>query len=172
MDFYNGKDLLKKCQEMGKTTFLDVCWDAKGNWGKVLDCCLPYLDFFMPSIDEAIQLADGKEDPEEIADVFMAKGAKNVIIKLGKRGSFLRRAGETKGKIFPIVGRAKPVDTTGAGDSFDGAFLCGLLEGMSLLDAAKLATAAASLNTGAFGPMEGAISRENCRRLIDAAVME
>ena len=60
MDSFDGvetMEFLKRCKEMGKTTFLDVCWDAKGNWGKVLDVCLPYLDFFMPSIDEAVEIA-------------------------------------------------------------------------------------------------------------------
>ena len=160
-------EFLKKCQEMGKTTFLDVCWDAKGNWGKVLDCCLPYLDFFMPSIDEAIQLADGKEDPEEIADVFMAKGAKNVIIKLGKRGSFLRRAGETKGKIFPIVGRAKPVDTTGAGDSFCSGFLAAYARDEELDKCMLVASATGGLCTTAKGATTGIRDYEGTLKFLE-----
>lgn len=63
MDTFDGietMNFLKKCKEMGKTTFLDVCWDAKGNWGELLDMSLPYIDYFMPSIDEAIHIA-GKE---------------------------------------------------------------------------------------------------------------
>ena len=35
---------LKKCKDMGKTTFLDVCWDAQGRWGELLDMSLPYID--------------------------------------------------------------------------------------------------------------------------------
>ena len=50
------------------------------------------------------------------------------------------------------------VDPTGAGDSFDAAFLCGLLENKPLAECARMATAAAALNTAAFGPMEGDIS--------------
>ena len=115
-------DFLKKCREMGKTTFLDVCWDATGQWVKVLDCCLPYLDYFMPSIDEAKMIA-GCEEPEEIADVFMAKGVRNVVIKLGGKGSYLRLHDWEKGKIFPVVKGVTAVDTTGAGDSFCSGFL-------------------------------------------------
>ena len=76
-------EFLKKCKEMGKTTLLDVCWDSKGEWGKLLDMSMPYIDFLMPSIDEAVCIA-GKEDPDDIADVFVSKGAKNVIIKIGR----------------------------------------------------------------------------------------
>jgi sugar/nucleoside kinase (ribokinase family) len=53
------------------------------------------------------------------------------------------------------------VDPTGAGDCFDAGFLCGMLEGLSLKGCAEVASAAGALNAGAFGPMEGKISRAN-----------
>lgn len=141
MDRFDGAEtaeFLKKCQELGKTTFLDVCWDAKGQWGKVLDQCLPYLDYFMPSIEEAQLIAERKE-PEEIADVFMAKGAKNVIIKLGGKGSFLRLSDWKEGKVFPILRGITAVDTTGAGDSFCSGFLAAFARGEAPEQCMKLA---------------------------------
>ena len=75
---------------MGKITMLDVCWDSNNNWGKLLDMSMPYIDYLMPSIDEAVCIS-GKNEPDEIADVFVSKGAKNVIIKLGSKGSYLRK---------------------------------------------------------------------------------
>lgn len=125
LDAFDGEGtmkFLKKCKEMGKTTFLDVCWDEKNQWGKLLDMSMPYIDYLMPSIDEAVCIADKKE-PEEIADVFVSKGVKNVIIKLGSKGSYLRKEGEEKGKIFPSYFIENPVDTIGAGDSFCSGFL-------------------------------------------------
>lgn len=125
MDNFDGEEtmkFLKRCKEMGKTTFLDVCWDAKGQWGKLLDMSMPYIDYFMPSIDEAVCIA-GKEEPEEIADIFVSKGVKNVIIKLGSKGSYLRKEGGTAGKVFKPFYVENPVDTTGAGDSFCSGFL-------------------------------------------------
>lgn len=125
MDTFDGEEtmkFLKRCKEMGKTTFLDVCWDASGRWGEVLDMSLPYIDYFMPSIDEAVCIAK-EEDPEKIADVFQSKGAKNVIIKLGSKGSYLRKEGESKGTVYPPFYIENPVDTTGAGDSFCSGFL-------------------------------------------------
>jgi len=158
---------LKKCKEMGKTTFLDVCWDAKGNWGKVLDVCLPYLDFFMPSIDEAIQLADGETDPEKIADIFMKKGAKNVIIKLGKKGSFLRLSGEEKGNIYPIVGREKPVDTTGAGDSFCSGFLAAYARDVEVHECMMIANATGGLCCTAKGATTGIRTYEETLKFLE-----
>ena len=131
MDRFDGEEtaaFLKKCRELGKTTFLDVCWDAKGRWGKVLDCCLPYLDYFMPSIDEA-RLIAGKDEPDEIAEVFLAKGVRNVVIKLGGEGSYLRLGDWEKGKRFPALKGVAAVDTTGAGDSFCSGFLAAFARG-------------------------------------------
>ena len=160
-------EFLKKCKEMGKTTFLDVCWDAKGQWGKVLDVCLPHLDFFMPSIDEAVQLADGETDPEKIADSFMKKGAKNVIIKLGSKGSFLRLADEKKGNVYPIVGRQKPVDTTGAGDSFCSGFLAAYARDTDPHECMMVANATGGLCCMAKGATTGTKSYEETLKFLE-----
>ncbi len=170
MDTFDGEQtakFLKKCKEMGKTTFLDVCWDAKGNWAKLLDCAMPYIDFLMPSIDEAVQLAGGKEDPDEIADVFMSKGAKNVIIKLGKKGSYLRMADEKTGNIYPIVGRGKPVDTTGAGDSFCSGFLAAYARDVDPHECMMVANATGGLCVTAKGATTGTRSYEETLKFLE-----
>lgn len=170
MDTFDGQDtadFLKECQKNGKTTFLDVCWDAKGNWGKVLDVCMPYLDFFMPSIDEAVEIAGGETDPDKIADVFMKKGVKNVIIKLGKKGSYLRLAGQEKGKVFPIVGRHKPVDTTGAGDSFCSGFLAAYARDEEIEKCMMVASATGGLCTMAKGATAGTKSYEETLKFLE-----
>ena len=134
LDTFDGEgtmEFLKTCKEMGKTTFLDVCWDAKGKWGELLNMSMPYIDYFMPSIDDAVCI-EGEDYPEKIADVFVSRGVKNVIIKIGSKGSYLRKEGETKGQLYPPFYVENPVDTTGAGDSFCSGFLaayaCGKTE--------------------------------------------
>ena len=157
MDRFDGEEtaeFLKKCKEMGKTTFLDVCWDSKGRWGELLDCAMPYIDFLMPSIDEAVKIA-GKEDPDDIADVFMARGAKNVVIKVGSKGSYLRLAGEERGTVYPAVKGIKAVDTTGAGDSFCSGFLAAYARGESPKFAASFANAVGALCVTAKGATTG-----------------
>ncbi len=157
MDNFDGEgtmQFLKKCKEMGKTTFLDVCWDAKGQWGKLLDMSMPYIDYFMPSIDEAVLIA-GKESPEEAADEFVSRGVKNVIIKLGSKGSYLRKEGEDKGRIFPPFYIENPVDTTGAGDSFCSGFLAAFASGKELEDCMVFANAVGSQCVTAKGATTG-----------------
>ena len=47
MDAFDGeetKNFLRRCKNMGKTTFLDVCWDSSGRWGELLDRSMLYID--------------------------------------------------------------------------------------------------------------------------------
>ena len=102
MDTFDGDEsveFLKKCKELGKTTFLDVCFDAKGRWGDIINGYLPYVDYFMPSVDEAREISGIDGSPEEMAKVFTDHGAKNVIIKLGSKGSYVKLSGESEGRV-------------------------------------------------------------------------
>ena len=63
--------------------------------------------------------------------------------------------------------KVEQLDATGAGDSYDAAFICGLAEGRSLEEAAKMGAAAGALNAAAFGPMEGDIRPETVREMIE-----
>lgn len=158
MDKFDGDEtaaFLKKCKEMGKTTFLDVCFDARGLWDKLIDSSLPYLDFFMPSIDEAREIARCGDDPDDIADVFMKKGAKNVVIKLGSRGSFLKLSGWERGRVYPSLKGIVAVDTTGAGDSFCSGFLAAYARGYTPEECMAVANTTGALSVTAKGATTG-----------------
>ena len=124
---------------MGKFTVMDTAWDPTGRWMKGVEAALPHLDLFMPSIEEAQKIA-GKEDFDDIADVFFAKGVKNVIIKAGKKGAYIREGGK-EGYFAPTYLSIKPTDTTGAGDSFCAGFLAGLAQDFDFEKSAKLGNA-------------------------------
>jgi ribokinase len=77
-----------------------------------------------------------------------ARGPKAVILKLGKLGCFLA----TESFTGAIAGFAvDAVDTTAAGDTFNGVFAVALSEGMPLVDAAQFANAAAALSVTRLG---------------------
>jgi sugar/nucleoside kinase (ribokinase family) len=169
MDNFDGAQterFLRECKERGKTTFLDVCWDAKGRWGELLDSCMPYIDYFMPSIDEAVCIA-GKEDPEEIADVFMAKGVKNVVIKLGSKGSYLKKSTDKAGTVYESYRVENPVDTTGAGDTFCSGFLAAYARGLDASECMPFANAAGALSVMAKGATAGTRSYEETLNFIN-----
>lgn len=131
--------MFEKAQKMGKFTVMDTAWDPTGRWMKGVEAALTHLDLFMPSIEEAQKIA-GKEDFDDIADVFFEKGVKNVIIKAGKKGAYIREGGK-KGYFAPTYLSVKPTDTTGAGDSFCAGFLAGLAQDFDFEKSAKLGNA-------------------------------
>ena len=50
---------------------------------------MPYLDFFMPNLEEA-QMITGLTDLDELCDFFLNAGAKHVVLKMGARGSLIK----------------------------------------------------------------------------------
>jgi len=78
------------------------------------------------------------------AEQLAAKGVRNIVVKLGSRGVLLKQENETAVPVpgFPV----KAVDTTGAGDAFNGAFAVGLLCGKSPVQSAKFANAVAAIS--------------------------
>lgn len=119
--------LLEKAGEQGKLTVMDTAWDGDGVWLPKIEEALGRLDLFMPSYEEAVRLS-GESAPSDIADFFFAWGVGSVIIKLGKDGAYFCPT-PTERYSLPTYRKIRPVDTTGAGDSFCAGFLCGLAQG-------------------------------------------
>lgn len=132
--------MLKKCREMGKITVLDSAWDDTGRWMEILAPCMPYIDYFIPSVDEARMFA-GCDDLDEMANRFFDMGVKHVAIKTGKDGCYVRETRESAGVQVASYKVIQPVDTTGAGDSFCSGFLYGLANGMNMQESAQLGNA-------------------------------
>lgn len=132
-------ELLKKAKDMGRYTALDTAWDSTGRWMDVLKPCMQHIDLFMPSMEEAIMLS-GKEEPEEMADTFLSMGIKTAVIKLGRKGCFIKNRKGEKYHI-PTYENIRAVDTTGAGDAFAAGFLTGITKGWSLIECGRFANA-------------------------------
>ncbi len=168
MDRFDGAEtaeFLRRCKEMGKITALDVCWDAKGNWSKLLDPAMPYIDYFLPSIDEAKMLS-GREEVIEMADVFFDKGVKHVVIKCGSRGCYCRYERDGEGTMIPAFRIENPVDTTGAGDSFCSGFLAALSRGEDFLDCAEMGNATGAFCVTQKGATSGTPTYEEAKKFI------
>lgn len=118
---------------------------------------MQHCSIFEPGVVELLMISGKNTVDEAVAACFENPALELLALKNGSRGCTLFSRSETvKLGIYP----ADVVDPTGAGDCFDGALLCALIEGKSLREAGEYATAAAGLNTAMFGPMEGKISRE------------
>lgn len=91
------------------------------------------------------------------AKVFFQKGVENVLITLGSRGVFV--ATKERAEIIPCF-KVQAVDTTGAGDAFNGGFLTALSEGKDLWEAARFAQALAALSVQRLGTTASMPTRE------------
>ncbi|PSW40613.1 ribokinase [Photobacterium phosphoreum] len=116
------------------------------------DELLACVDMITPNETEAevltgITVTDA-ESAQQAANILHAKGINTVMITLGAKGVWLSQNG--CGDI--IAGfNVEVTDTTAAGDTFNGAFVTGLLEDLSLESAIKFAHAAAAISVTRFG---------------------
>jgi ribokinase len=104
---------------------------------------------------------DADADPDALAHILERKGVPRRIVIT--RGSFGARVWEDGSLIDVPAPRVNVVDTTGAGDTFVGAFADALARGLRLLDAAIWAVHAASLATQALGATGGMPSADSVR---------
>jgi ribokinase len=100
------------------------------------------------------------------ADILLGKGVQTVMITLGARGAFVATA-QCRQLVpgFEVI----QVDTTAAGDTFNGALAVALAEGMTLFDAVRFANAAGALAVTRLGAQPSAPNREEIEKLVGLA---
>ena len=111
---------------------------------------LRLTDIALPSYDD-VRAITGLTEPDALVDHCLALGAKIVALKLGGEGAIVATPNE-RHRIAPHP--CKPVDATGAGDTFGGAFVARLVAGDTPIDAARYAGVAAALSTEGYGAVE------------------
>jgi len=113
----------------------------------VMSDVMQRADICLPSYDD-VRAITGLDDDDALVDRCLRLGAKTVALKLGERGAMVADA-SSRHRIAPFP--CKPVDATGAGDVFGGAFVARLIAGDALADAGRYAAAAAALSTEGWG---------------------
>mgnify|MGYP004483059693 FL=1 len=88
------------------------------------------------------------ESADKAAKVFKDKGVQNVVITLGSRGVYVNE--DEKSEIVPAY-KVNAIDTTGAGDAFNGGLLTALSEGKTISEAARFANALAAISVQRIG---------------------
>jgi sugar/nucleoside kinase (ribokinase family) len=154
-------DLFRRARTLGLTVSLDPNWDPLGKWHG-FDELLPLMDVFLPNQNEALALTGAVTVEEAVA--CLSRKCHTVAVKLGERGAIAAR--DTEVVHTPAL-KVKVVDTTGAGDSFDGGFLYGFLNGWRLERALKLGAACGSLSTRAVGGTNVQATLEEAMRYVD-----
>jgi ribokinase len=132
------------------------------------DALLKKISILTPNETEAELLTGIKVTDDascsKAADVLLRKGVKTVIITLGARGAFVATA---KSKQIVPGFKVKPVDTTAAGDTFNGALAVALAEGKSMTDAVRFANAAGAISVTRMGAQPSAPKRIEIDKLLN-----
>ncbi len=147
LDSFDLRALLIQGRRMGKILTLDTDFDTSGHWYETVAPYLEHLDFFLPSEGEARAIS-GKSEPGEMAEFFLSKGVRNVVIKLGAKGASYRtrdHAGHVPGFSVPCR------DATGAGDSFVAGFLLGLSQDWEIERCVRFGNACGALSVTEVG---------------------
>jgi len=120
-------ELFQHFKSRGLTISLDTNDDPDDRWGGNLYDVLRYVDVFLPNEREACKAA-GTEDLEAAVKK-LSELVPLVVVKLGKEGAMAQRGSE---RFLSPPQNVEPVDTVGAGDSFDAGFLHQFLRGGDL----------------------------------------
>ncbi|QDL92978.1 ribokinase [Paroceanicella profunda] len=134
-----------------------------------LDAALIGLcDYVTPNETEAEMLTgvpvSGVEGAREAAEVLLRRGAKAVIVTLGAAGALYHDADASL--VVPAFEPGAVVETTGAGDAFNGAFATALAEGAEPVDAVRFGCAAAALSVSRPGAAASMPRRAEVERLL------
>jgi ribokinase len=128
---------------------------------KLPDGMLALCDYVTPNETEAEGLTGVKvtsvESANEAAKALRAAGAGAAIITLGENGALYHDADTTI--HVPVMPSGKVIETTGAGDSFNGSFAAAIAEGMTAVEAVKFGCAAAGISVTRAGAADSMPSR-------------
>ncbi len=135
-------------KELGIPVYLNPAPAEGLSWDILKKCQL-----ITPNYGEALQLAgifvQDSPDAETLAKIYRKKGITHAVITMGAQGALLMEQDAVK--MIPSFSFELPVDTTGAGDTFNGYLVGGLASGMDLYEAACLATVAAGISVTRHG---------------------
>jgi len=140
------KSLLMRAHRAGLTTSIDPGFDPSGRWERDILDTLEEVDVFFPNELE-LDAVGGSADPETALRA-LDNGRTCTIAKLGAQGCMLLVEGRpVHVPAFPI----EPVDTTGAGDSFNAGFLHAWLNGRGVIESVQFGAACGALSTQGLG---------------------
>ena len=153
--------IMQEAKAKGCITVADMMHAERGSLEDVAEV-LPFIDYFIPSEKEA-QLLTKEDDVSKAAEVLLSKGAKNVVIKMGEKGCYIRTSKDALTvQAYPTT----PVDTTGAGDAFVSGFITGLLDNLPIAECAKRGCAAGSITVRSVGATGGITSKQQILELL------
>jgi len=154
LDGEPSRVLLEEAKRRGRTVTFDLIGVSEKTLS-VIQPLFPFIDYFMPSVEEAIVLS-GQKTAEDAGRFFLDLGITHCVFTLGGDGvCFL----DADGSILKMPAFAVDVvDTTGCGDAFNAGFIAGLHRGLDRETTLKFAQASAALVATGLGSDAGIVS--------------
>jgi len=163
--------MLDKAREAGASISFDPnlrpsLWDSDAEMATTLNAMAAKSDWVLPGLAEGQRLT-GLSSHQDIADFYLERGAKAVIIKLGPEGSYYRGVigGREQSLMVPGLPVAEVVDTVGAGDGFAVGVISALLDGRSPREALHRGNLIGAEAVQVRGDMEGLPHRARLEQL-------
>ncbi len=157
------RSLLARAHRFGLTTSIDPGFDPAEQWGADLVEALDEADLFFPNEVELAAIT-GESDPA--AGLYALSGQRALTIaKLGSKGCMALVSGQLiQVPAFPI----EPIDTTGAGDSFNAGFLHRWIERRNIEDSMRFGAACGALSTQGLGGTASQPTRQQVAEFLAA----
>lgn len=156
---------VRRAAELGKTVVLNPAPAPQPE--EIPEDIWEKIDYLTPNETELMKLSRmdsiGMEQIEKGAKELRRKGVKNVLVTLGDKGVYFYNG---NGTLFPARA-VEAVDTTAAGDCFNGAFVTALAEGKTVAESVRLANTASSLAVTRKGAQSSIPSREEVRKILE-----
>jgi len=154
-------EIFEEAKRQGLTTSLDTQDDPSGKYEKIWDI-LEYTDIFLPNDREARGVSKLTSLDEALKKI--GSKVKTLAVKCGSRGA-IGIMGDTIVRVEPL--KISPVDTTGAGDSFDAGFIYYFLcKEMSFEDSLRFANAMGALSCLYVGGAGGKITEDDVLKFL------
>lgn len=150
--------ILRHARDHGVLITLDLIAIDRPDLLAVIEPALPFVDYFMPGLEEARMIC-GLVERQDVIRFFLDRGVRYTVFKMGHEGSSIAWCG-ADGEIEEIrvpAFAANVVDSTGCGDAYCAGFIVGLLRGWALVDCARFGTAAAGLVITGLGSDAGIV---------------
>lgn len=157
------KDVFLRAQTHGITTSFDTGWAPDNNWhlSEILEV-LPYTDLFIPSEDEFLNIFSCKTIEEAVSKLPKKRGL--VVVKRGSKGADVIKPDDQIMYTPPF--KVTPIDTTGAGDSFNAGLISSYLKELDFTNILEFANACGALATQRIGGASRVPSFEEVKAFI------
>lgn len=167
VQFEVNEDALERAMKIAHEAGVKIILNP-APYQKVSDHVLSMVDMITPNETEAEGLTGISIESEgmavKAAQLLHQKGIKDVVITLGGRGVFVSSGGEHR--MIPSF-KVSAIDTTGAGDAFNGGLAAGLAEGMDIWQAVRFASAVAAISVTRMGTSNAMPTREEVEKLLE-----